>query len=226
MQPSTDTQATPATMSLSQKLTAGVVTKTAPVVAAGLVIGGIGSYLGAGITNVWAQLALFLVFFLGIFFVQGLVRKSRNAGLAAWGVWNLVAGLFIGPAIHQHIQWIGWEAVLQCYVGTAAVMMGCWATAMLSRYNFEKWGPFLFTALWGLIIVGLLRIFVVFGGWTNAAYSLIGMAVFVGYFLFDFNRAKKLDNTWPNALDVGMGLVLNFYNFLLFFLNFRSGDRR
>lgn len=226
MDSKTVTRDATAQLPLAQKLTAGVVRKAAPLVTAGLAIGGVGTYLGAGITNVWAQVALMLLFFAGVFVVPWQIRKSRNRGLTALGIWSLVAGLFIGPAIHEYTKVLGWEVVFQCYMGTAAVMLGTWVYAMLSKYDFSKWFGFLFLALWGLIMVGIVNIFVAFSGVTNTVYSLLGMLIFVGFFLFDFNRAKKLEDTWPNAVDVAMALILNFYNFLLFFLRLRGGDRR
>lgn len=214
------------TATLVGKLQSGVVRKTAPLLSIGLFISAVGTWLGSGITNPWAMVALLIGFFAGIFIVPWQKSKSITRGLVALSVWLLITGMFIGPAIAQYTKVLGYEVVLQCYVGTIAVMLGTWVVASTSRYDFGKLGPVLFTALWGLILVGIIGLFVSITGVVNTVYSLIGMVVFAGYFLYDFNRAKKLDNTWENAIDLTMNLTLNFYNFLLFFLRLRSGGSR
>lgn len=210
---------------LATKLQSGVVAKAAPLLTAGLLISGLGTWLGAGITSVPAMIALFVAFFAGCFIVPWQARVGRTNGIIAVSVWMFLAGLFFGPSIHQYLNWIGPEVVLQCYLGTAAVTVGTWLVATLSKYDFGKLGGVLMLALFGLILTGIIGWFVTMSGVVNTIYSLVGMIVFVGFFLFDFSRAKKLDDTWTNAIDLTMSLFLNFYNFLFFFLRLRSGDR-
>jgi FtsH-binding integral membrane protein len=211
--------------SLVTKLQSGVVSKTAPLLTVGLAISAVGSYLGAGITGTAAIITLLIAFFAGCFLVPLAVRLNRVAGIVAVSTWCFVAGLFFGPALKQYTEVLGPDVVLQCYMGTAAVMLGTWVVTLFSKFNFGKLGGVLTLALFGLILVGIVNIFVTMSGVVNTVYSLIGMVVFVGFFLYDFHRAKSLDNTWTNAVDMTMALFLNFYNFLFFFLRLRSGDR-
>lgn len=210
---------------LTTKLQSGVVAKAAPLLAAGLLISGLGTWVGGGITSVAAMVALFIAFFAGCFIVPLAARANRTAGILAVSAWMFIAGLFFGPSIHQYLQWIGPEVVMQCYLGTAAVALGTWLVASTSKFDFTKLGGILTIALFGLILTGIIGWFVTMSGVVNTVYSLCGMLVFVGFFLFDFSRAKNLEDTWENATDLTMSLFLNFYNFLFFFLRLRSGDR-
>ena len=52
----------------------------------------------------------------------------------------------------------------------------------------------------------------------NIAYCLIGIAVFVGFFLIDFFRLATEEDTWESAISVTMNLYLDYINVLFFVL--------
>ena len=126
----------------------------------------------------------------------------------------------------------GWDLAAEfvnAYLGTGGVMATCGAIGIFSGFNFSSLGRWLMFALLGLIVVGIVGIFVPFSQGVNIVYSLIGMAVFAGFFLFDFFRAKDAPNTWESAIMVTMQSYLNFINSLLYLLRFLEavfGKRR
>jgi FtsH-binding integral membrane protein len=200
----------------------GLFSKVAMLLTAAMAVGALGSYVGAGITSLAAVITLAVLFLGGAIAIMFLKDASPAISLPFTLGWVFVSGLFIGPAIHQYKQILGWEVVFGAYLGTSAVMCVCGAVALLTKVNFGKMERFLMFALFGLILVGIISIFVSMGSFATALYSLIGMAVFTGFFLVDFARLRDNadDNSWGAAIMITVNLYLDFVNFLLYLLRF------
>ena len=99
--------------------------------------------------------------------------------------------------------------------------------AMYSGLDFEWMGKFLFIALIILVIYSLIRIFVKIGG--QRIMAGIGVLVFTGYLLFDFNRLAKakavaLANNWDTALNFAINLYLDIINLFIYLVQFMSSS--
>jgi len=140
--------------------------------------------------------------------------------------WTFVSGLLLGPAIAMYVERLGWQTVCLAYVGTGGVMAVCGAIGALSGINFSFLGGILFLALFGLVIFGVIGIFVRMSRQVNIVHSLIGMVVFAGYFIFDFWRLSVSENSWEAAIRLTMSLYLDFINFLLYLLQFLAETQK
>jgi FtsH-binding integral membrane protein len=147
-------------------------------------------------------------------------KKSTQAGLVALAIWTFISGLFLGPTINHYVAVLGWQTVFLSFLGTGGVMAACGAIGALSGRDFTNMGKYLMFALLALIVVGIVNIFVAFSTGVEIVYCLIGMAVFAGFFIFDFFRISKAENTWFNAITATMEIYLDFINFLLYLLRF------
>lgn len=83
----------------------------------------------------------------------------------------------------------------------------------------------LFVLLLALIAFGLVELFVSMPG-GNVIYALLGLGVFGGYTLLDFNRLHNAGTI--DAVSIAAGIFLDIVNVSLFFLRLfgRRGDRR
>lgn len=135
-------------------------------------------------------------------------------------VWTFISGLFIGPAVQAYADRLGWQTVCLAYAGTAGVMAITGGVGMFSGVDFSGMGTYLMFGLFGLIIAGVVGIFVRMSRTVNIVYSLIGMVVFAGYFIFDFFRLSQSVNTWESAVRLTMTIYLDFMNFFLYLLQF------
>jgi len=185
-----------------------------------LVISSIGSYMGLGITSGWVIFGLVVVLFLGIFGVAALAATSPVLGVAGLAIWTFLNGLTIGPAVNMYAAVIGWQTVTFSFMGTAAIMaaLGCWGA--FSGRDFSAWGKWLFIGLLGLIIVGVIGMFTGFGHSFNLLYSVAGMVIFAGYFVFDFFRLSRSEDNDFNAVMITMNIYLDFVNFWLWLMRF------
>jgi FtsH-binding integral membrane protein len=195
-------------------------TKVAAIVAGCMLMGGIGTYFGRRIQSLLALIGLMVVFVLGTFGVIVAAKAAPIVGLTVLALWTFVSGLVMGPAVQMYAERLGWQTVCLTYVGSAGMMALCGAVGMLSGIDFSGLGTFLFFGLLGLIVVGVIGIFVAMSRTVNIIWGFMGMVIFAGYFLFDFFRITRAENTMENAILISMNIYLDFINFFLYALQF------
>lgn len=174
------------------------------------------AYWGAAIGSIVAMIVLF-------FIVDHLALPLLVLAMLAWG-W--LEGLVLGPALTVYVEALGAETVSSAFGITAAVMAGCAAIATLTSFNGLALGKFLFWGLLALIGFSLVALFRGFSAKVSKGYAIVGMALFTGYFLYDFARLKASDqNTWGQAARLAVSIYLDFVNFLLFLLHYLAMSR-
>jgi FtsH-binding integral membrane protein len=203
----------------------GLMSKVSVLLLPGLISLMVGTYFGAAITSFGAVLALAVAFLFGPWIVKSAVRAGQGIGFLALLGWGLVAGLFMGPAIHQYVVHDGWQFVFNSYLFTTLAMLGFGAYGYLTSKNFASWAVGLFVALLVLLVILIINIFVPFGGLMMSLIGLGGMVLFSLLFIFDFNRLKYEADNWDNAFDGTISIMLDFMNFLNFFMIFFGGRR-
>jgi FtsH-binding integral membrane protein len=192
--------------------------KVALLLTMSMSLGGFGCWVAQKLKSILAFIVLAVLFLAGAFFVPYFASVSTTAGITALAAWTFISGLFMGPAIHSYSEEIGWKTVALAFFGTAGVMALCGLVATFSGINFSGLGSFLGIALFGLIIVGIIRLFSNWGKEANILYSSLGVLIFAGYFLYDFFTLKHTENNWQRATELTMKFYLDFLNFLLHLL--------
>ena len=82
----------------------------------------------------------------------------------------------------------------------------------------------LFWALLALIVVGIVLIFVQIPG-AALAYSVLGLVIFAGFTMFDFQRLRRSRDITLAPL-LAASIFLDILNVFLFFLEIFSGQER
>ncbi|HKX30809.1 MAG TPA: Bax inhibitor-1 family protein [Blastocatellia bacterium] len=185
---------------------------------------GVGAYVGRRLVGWLPAIGLLILSVIGMFII-----RSAGGGLMASSLlvgWGFINGMMLGPFIAMVVEEEGPGIVLQALTGTTAVMLGTGIFAMVSGIDFSFLGPMLLIGLIGLVVVGLVGIFVRFSRTVNLVYSVIGMLVFSGYFLYHFFRLSKSENTWEQAVSTTISLYLSFANFFMYLLQFLLASRR
>ena len=185
-----------------------------------LIISAIGSYMGQGITSGWVLFFLVIVLFAGIFGVAAMAARSAALGVAGLAIWTFLNGMVMGPALNMYVQVLGGGVVTISFLATAAIMAALGGYDALSGRDFSAMGRWLLLGLVGLIIVGVIGIFIGMGHTFNLLYAIGGMVIFAGYFIFDFWRIANSENSDYNAVMYTMQVYLDFCNFLLSLLRF------
>jgi len=188
----------------------GLFSKVCLLLTPGLALTALGAYAGQGITNGWHILVLALLFLGGSFAARAIARWNKFYGFITLMVWTFITGLFLGRG----------NTVFLAFPWVVGITAGCGAIGALSGRDFSNWGNWLLFALLGLIVAGIVNIFVSFGSVGTMIFSGIGMVVFAGFFIFDFFRLSRSENTWDSAFDLTINLFLDYLNFLLYLLRF------
>ena len=77
------------------------------------------------------------------------------------------------------------RVVLQAVLLTAGLFIALTLFACQTKYDFVSWQPYLFGALWFLILFGLMASFFPSSSTTELVYSGIAALIFSGYILVD-----------------------------------------
>lgn len=185
---------------------------------------GVGAYVGRRLRGILPFIGLFIVSIIGMFVIRA--AGGGSVAMALLLGWGFVNGMMLGPLVAFAVAEEGPQIVIQALTGTTAVMLGTGFIALATGIDFSFLLPVLFLALIGLIIVGLIGMFVRFSRTVNLAYSIIGMVVFAGIFLYDFFRLGRSENTWEQAVNLTISLYLDFANFFIYLLQYLLSSRR
>jgi FtsH-binding integral membrane protein len=119
------------------------------------------------------------------------------------------------------------ESILIAAVVTSILTLGLVAFAFCSKRDFTGAGPYLFMALWCLIIYGvILASFPVLRSSVQTAYSLVGVVIFSFYVVYDVQliiggkhtRFRfEVDDHIFAALNVYLDIINLFIRFLQLF---------
>ena len=94
----------------------------------------------------------------------------------------------------------------------------------MSRRDLAPVARASFWALVGLIVFGIVLIFVHIPG-GDLAYSVLGLVIFAGFTLFDFQRARTSTDAASAPL-LAASIFLDILNVFLFFLQIFGQDER
>ncbi len=186
--------------------------------------GGVGAYLGRNIQSMIAAIGLLVLAIVGMFVVQ-----AAGGGYLAVGLlmgWSAIFGAMSGPFLSYAIAEEGPGVAIQALTGTTAVMMITGIVAMTSGINFSALGPIMLIGLLGLIVVGLIGMFVRFSRTVNIVYSIFGIIIFSGLFLFKFFNLSRSENTWEAAVYHAMSIYVTFVNFFMMLLKLLMAVKR
>jgi modulator of FtsH protease len=181
----------------------------------------LGAYVGRNLTGgtgiVLLIGALACIFGLNVAAARG--REQLAIGLL-FGV-GLLLGMAVGPVLAYYAHSnpsVLWQACGA--TGAFVAAMGSYGYA--TRRDLSYWARSLFWALIGLILVGLVLLFVHIPH-ANIVYSILGLAVFGAFTVFDFNRLRRA--TMASAVPIAASIFLDIFNVFLFMLRLLGGGR-
>jgi FtsH-binding integral membrane protein len=198
--------------------------KVMGLLSASIAMGAVGAYAGRNIQGWLAVIGLGLALMAGVFIIPafggGLIGTTLLMGF------GFVGGMMLGPLVSFALAEEGPGVVIQALTGTTAVMLLTGFIAMATGIDFSFLGPIFLLAVLGMVIFGLIGIFVRFSRRVSLVYSLLGIAIFSLGFLYKFFQLTKAENTWDAAVRHAMSLYLTFINLFSFILQFLLSNRR
>jgi FtsH-binding integral membrane protein len=161
-------------------------------------------------------LPLMLATFACVFGIS-FARNNPSLSLTLLYVLSVLEGLLMGPLLGTIARGFPYGAAVigEAALLSAVIVGGLGTYVWISGKDFGGIGKMLFWALIGLLVVGLLRLFVSFSPGLNLVYAIGGAVIFAGFTLYDFSNIKF--RYGPNDyVQATVGLYLDFLNLFWF----------
>jgi len=183
----------------------------------------LGAYVGRNMTG-GAGIAFFIGAFACIFGLNYATRRGHEQlaiGLL-FGL-GLLLGLAVAPVVDYYAK-ANPGAVYQAAGATAGFVLLLGSAGYATRRDLSVYYRFFFFALIGLIVFGLVLLFVNVPH-ANVIYAVLGLVIFGGFTVLDFNRLARTNMNM--AVPIAASIFLDIFNVFLFFLSlFGGGGRR
>jgi len=182
----------------------------------------LGAYLGRNLPGVLAFVA-YLAAFAALIAMQFTVRKSRQNTVALLAVFGLLMGVAIAPTLVYYAS-TDPQALWQAGAATALFVAAFGAAGYATRRDLTALARVCFWALVALLVFGIVLIFVNIP-YGSLIYSVLGLVIFAGFIMFDFQRLRRSTDV-DSAPLLAASIFLDILNVFMFFLRiFRGGNR-
>jgi modulator of FtsH protease len=182
----------------------------------------LGAYVGRDLSG-----GAGLLFFIGalacIFGLNAAASRGREQlaiGLL-FGL-GLLLGLAVAPVISVYAK-ADPAALWQAAGATGAFVAALGAAGYATRRDLSRWARVFFWALVGLIVLGIVLIFVAIPN-ANVIDAVAGLVIFGGFTVIDFNRIRRAG--LEDAVPIAAGIFLDIFNVFLLMLELFGGERR
>ena len=196
--------------------------QTMGYVAATAALFALGAYLGRNLPG-GAGVIAFIAAFACLIGMQFAARKSRQLTVGLLGAFGLLTGLALAPVLTAYAG-MDPQALWQAGGATALFIAGFGAAGYATRRDLTAIARTGFWALLALIGFGIALIFVNIPGGA-LIYSVLGLVIFAGFTMFDFQRIRRSQDITTAPL-LAASIFLDTLNVFLFFLQIFSGEER
>lgn len=178
----------------------------------------LGCYLGRNLSEGWA-FVWYIVAFVCLIAMNFAVRRSGAASVVLLLAFGTTLGLGLAPTLVWYAS-MNPRAVWQAAGATALFIAGFGAAGYATRRDLSGVARVCFWALIALIVFGIVLIFVhIPGGYV--LYSVLGLVIFAGLTMFDFQRLRRSTDL-DSAPLIAASIFLDALNVFLFFLRIFS----
>jgi len=174
----------------------------------------LGAYLGRNLSEGWA-FVWFIVAFACLIGMNFAVRRSTGLSVVLLFVVGTALGLAMAPLLTYYAA-TNPQALWQAGGATALFIAGFGAAGYATRRDLSGLARLCFWALIALIIFGIVLIFVHIPH-GSLIYSVLGLVIFAGLVMFDFQRLRRTKNIEAAPL-LAASIFLDALNVFLFFL--------
>ncbi|WEW56002.1 hypothetical protein PRK78_001437 [Emydomyces testavorans] len=137
-------------------------------------------------------------------------RKSYPSNLLFLGIFTLLEGYAISVVTSFYDAGI----VMEALVITLGIFVALTLFACQTKYDFTSWMPYLFGALWFLILFGLMMMFFPMGSKSELIYGALTALIFSGYILVDTQLVMRHYHV-EEEIAASISLYLDIINLFL-----------
>jgi FtsH-binding integral membrane protein len=179
----------------------------------------LGAYLGRDLSG-GAGIAFFIGTFaciIGLNVANGRGHEQLATGLL-FGL-GLLLGLAVAPVLAYYAKMN--PAACHSAAGTTAAFVAALGSyGYATRRDLSSWARTLFWALLALIVFGIVTLLVSIPN-GNVIYCVLGLVIFGGFTVFDFNRLRRTE--MASAVPIAASIFLDIFNVFLLLLDLFGG---
>ena len=196
--------------------------QTMGLVALTCAVAGLGAYLGRDVSRGWG----FVAFIGAILCIVGLnvaVKQSEQLAIGLLFGLGAFLGVAMAPTLAYYAE-VQPQALWQAAGTTALFIGGFGAYGYATRHDLSRIARVAFFALLGLIVFGIVLMFVSIPH-GNVIYAVLGLVIFAGYTMYDFQRLRRADSL-RSAPVLAASIFLDVFNVFLLLLSLLGGGGR
>ena len=196
--------------------------QTMAYVAATAALFALGAWLGRNLTG-GVGIVAFIAAFAALIAMRFTARRSTELTIGLLAAFGLLIGLAVAPTVAYYGS-MDPRALWQAGGATALFIAGFGAAGYATRRDLAPIARVSFWALVALIAFGIVLICVHIPGGA-LVYSVLGLVIFAGFVMFDFQRLRTNTDIAAAPL-LAASIFLDVLNVFLFFLEIFSGSER
>ena len=190
------------------------------ITALGLCITALAAWLFQGVSPGLGLIAMLAGFVLLL--VINAVRHNQALSLLLFYAFTFLEGVGIAPVIGQYVRAFGPDVVVNAALTTGLGMFALAAIVYATGLDLRRFQGIFMIALLGLIVVGIVSIFVKFI--HPEVYAWLTLLIFSGLVLIDFARLRA-GGDGLTAVQMATSIYLDAINIFLALLQIFGGRR-
>ena len=180
----------------------------------------LGAYLGRNTSGGWA-IGWFIAAFALLLGMNAAAQRSEQLAVGLLFGFGILLGLAVAPTVAYYAG-ADPQAVGEAGGATALFIAGVGAAGYATRRDLSRLARSFFWALLALIVFGIVLVFVQIPGGA-LIYAIVGLVIFAGLTLFDFQRLRQTKDIRTASL-LAASIFLDVLNVFLLFLTIFGGD--
>ena len=181
----------------------------------------LGAYLGRNVSH-GLGIVCFIAAFICLMIMNFAVRRSESLAVGLLFAVGALLGVAVAPTLVYYAS-ADPQALWQAGGATALFIAGFGSVGYATRRDLSGLARVFFWALLALIVFGIVLIFVHIPH-GSLIYSVLGLVIFAGLTMFDFQRLRRSKGL-DSAPLIAASIFLDVFNVFLFFLRIFSGSR-
>jgi uncharacterized protein len=195
--------------------------QTMGYVAATAALFALGAWLGHNLTG-GVGIVAFIAAFACLIAMRFAARRSTQLTVGLLAAFGVLIGVAVAPMI-AYYGGMDPRALWEAGGATALFIAAFGAAGYATRRDLTAIARVCFWALLALIVVGIVLVFVHIPE-ADLAYSVLGLVIFAGFTMFDFQRLRT-NTEVTTAPFLAASIFLDVLNVFLFFLEIFSGGQ-
>jgi FtsH-binding integral membrane protein len=191
------------------------------ITALGLCVTALAAWVSQGFVTPGLGLGAMILGFI-LLLVMNATRANEALSLLLFYAFTFLEGIGIAPVIGQYVRAFGPDVVFNAALTTGLGMFALAAIVYATGLDLRRFQGIFFAALLGLVLIGIVSIFVRFI--HPEVYAWLTLVIFSGLVLIDFARLRA-GGDGLTAVQMATSIYLDAINIFLALLQIFGGRR-